>query len=420
MKTNKFSSLKLLVSFAALTFGLLFLATPKVVAQCNQYNLDDNSSSDMCAGELFDAWLDGSEINVWYTVQKSINYGNWIDVMAVQGIDPYGVTFTSIPVDSGYCHYRVVVCTNVVMNNEIYITGHKSKSGTLSNYDVGSCEGVPGSLKVNNTDPGVMYYLTGPYVTADPQMGGGELTFTQDSWHSGNYYVYGVDQIYGCISPWSNAIAPVSYNLGTPVDGLPQGSGDRTLKLEWTNNNTDYNDNCGNEHFWVELYERTWGGGWYWNQIVNQDVEDNTDYTHPSQLPSYTDYCWRVIGFNQDYSPTYGLAESELWYFTTGANRMPAINNYGEINAQGLLTINNNPNPFGDATIIYYSIPEENIVEVCVYSLQGEKLTQLVSERQKPGNYSINFSSNNLSGGIYSLVIKNGMSVATSKLVVVK
>lgn len=424
MKSNLISKLRLFVSFAILALGLLFIATPSAVA-CDMHTVYNNSNPTACPGTPFDTWLTSSDKGVYYRLYKSYDNAIWMDVCDVYSIDFYGFYFTPQWPDVGWNYFKVVDDCNDILGT-FQIFGYVPNIYTLSNTSVGTCEGVSGTMTLQQSDLDVEYHLFGPWVTASPQPGtGGPIDFNQNSWAVGNYYVYGVDQNYGCYSASSNILSPVSYSLGKPTSSdnpYPQGGGrPRNVTLDWYYDNSTYNNNCGSEYYQVELYEKYFDGqDWTWSQIVDEPTGAATNYQVPFQLLANHDYCWRVFGLNQSGYKTLGLAQSDLFYFTTGAYRIPDIENNGEINENGLLVISNSPNPFGDATNINYSIPEENMVEVSVYSLQGEKLSQLVSERQKPGNYNINFRSNNLSDGIYTLVIKNGMNIATSKLIVVK
>lgn len=62
----------------------------------------------------------------------------------------------------------------------------------------------------------------------------------------------------------------------------------------------------------------------------------------------------------------------------------------------------NFPNPFVDATTIRYSIARETDVSISVYNLLGQRVAELVNERQQPGGYEVSFRPpSNLSSGTY-------------------
>ncbi len=61
----------------------------------------------------------------------------------------------------------------------------------------------------------------------------------------------------------------------------------------------------------------------------------------------------------------------------------------------------NYPNPFNPSTKIEFSIPELSFVSIKLYNLLGEEIKTLVNEEKEKGNYSINFSGEDLPSGVY-------------------
>ena len=90
----------------------------------------------------------------------------------------------------------------------------------------------------------------------------------------------------------------------------------------------------------------------------------------------------------------------------------------------------NYPNPFNPITKIEYSIPlgirqllEElslQNVNLTVYDNLGRKITVLVSQKQIPGKYEVQFDASSLSSGVYFYRLVSGDFVATKKLMLLK
>ena len=103
----------------------------------------------------------------------------------------------------------------------------------------------------------------------------------------------------------------------------------------------------------------------------------------------------------------------------------------------------NYPNPFNPSTVISYAIPtsvksetmptgrQEANVKLVIYDILGREIATLVNEKQKPGNYEVEFNSNsgndrNLTSGIYFYRLqvytpgRAGDFVETKKMVLVK
>lgn len=79
----------------------------------------------------------------------------------------------------------------------------------------------------------------------------------------------------------------------------------------------------------------------------------------------------------------------------------------------------NHPNPFNPATIISFSLPVESDVNIKLFNLLGQEVTQITNTNFNSGNHKIEFNAEGLSSGtyIYSLEAKgvNGASFKSTK-----
>jgi hypothetical protein len=84
----------------------------------------------------------------------------------------------------------------------------------------------------------------------------------------------------------------------------------------------------------------------------------------------------------------------------------------------------NYPNPFNPSTVINYSIPADGNVELRVYNILGSEVATLVNEFKETGNYSVEFSTedlkSSLGSGVYIYTLKSGSFTQTRKMVVLK
>jgi hypothetical protein len=80
----------------------------------------------------------------------------------------------------------------------------------------------------------------------------------------------------------------------------------------------------------------------------------------------------------------------------------------------------NYPNPFNPTTIINYSIPKSGLVTIKIYDILGREVRTLVNEEKTAGNYSVQFTGNNLSSGIYFYRMQSGNFSQTKKLILLK
>jgi len=73
-----------------------------------------------------------------------------------------------------------------------------------------------------------------------------------------------------------------------------------------------------------------------------------------------------------------------------------------EVTNPSTFVLNQNyPNPFNPSTNIKFSIPSSGFVNLSVYNLVGEKVSEIVNEILPEGEYNMTFDASNLSSGIY-------------------
>ncbi|MCF8243124.1 MAG: T9SS type A sorting domain-containing protein [Melioribacteraceae bacterium] len=96
----------------------------------------------------------------------------------------------------------------------------------------------------------------------------------------------------------------------------------------------------------------------------------------------------------------------------------------------------NYPNPFNPTTTIKYSIPntvgDENLpagrqgvrplltITMKIYDILGREVRALVNEKQKPGNYEIEFDGSEFASGVYFYQLRSGEFIDTKKFVLLK
>lgn len=80
----------------------------------------------------------------------------------------------------------------------------------------------------------------------------------------------------------------------------------------------------------------------------------------------------------------------------------------------------NYPNPFNPSTMISYSIPKSQNVQIIVYDLLGREIQTLLNKYQTAGTYEILFDGTLLPSGIYFYKITSGNFSETKKMILIK
>ena len=80
----------------------------------------------------------------------------------------------------------------------------------------------------------------------------------------------------------------------------------------------------------------------------------------------------------------------------------------------------NYPNPFNPQTVINFSIPTAGFTELKVYDILGSEAAVILSGEMNAGNYSVNFTPDELGGGVYFYSLRSGGYTETKKMMLIK
>lgn len=80
----------------------------------------------------------------------------------------------------------------------------------------------------------------------------------------------------------------------------------------------------------------------------------------------------------------------------------------------------NYPNPFNPETVLSWQLAVGTEVDVSVYNVIGQKVTTLVSERQKAGYHQVEWDASGFASGVYFYILKAGEFHDVKKMVLLK
>ena len=80
----------------------------------------------------------------------------------------------------------------------------------------------------------------------------------------------------------------------------------------------------------------------------------------------------------------------------------------------------NFPNPFNPTTTIRYGLPQSGMLKILVYNTLGQEVFELYDGFQTAGIHQLKFSGQNLSSGVYFVVLRSGKSQIKQKILLIK
>jgi len=80
----------------------------------------------------------------------------------------------------------------------------------------------------------------------------------------------------------------------------------------------------------------------------------------------------------------------------------------------------NFPNPFNPTTQIKYNLAKAGMVSLKIFDVLGREVSQLVSQYQEKGSYTINFNASQLATGMYIYKLESGSFTSIKKMMLVK
>jgi fibronectin type 3 domain-containing protein len=216
--------------------------------------------------------------------------------------------------------------------------------------------------------------------------------------------VYGAERLsaFGSDEPMVDlgAIEQDEEIIPVSVDGFAGESDGRIPTLTWSTT-----QEINNAAF--ELQRESTGGGF--ETIATLDgsgtTQERVDY-------SYTD---KEVPYEKK-ETRYRLRQVD----EDGTTRLMSEIGVGIETPETLELFGNYPNPFQQATVIRYRLHRRTHVTLSIYNEIGQRVAQLVDERQRPGRNEIRFNGASMPSGLYFLRLEAGGERITRRMVLVR
>ena len=159
---------------------------------------------------------------------------------------------------------------------------------------------------------------------------------------------------------------------------------------------------------------------WHWFTDDTPDIDwDYKVWPYPLNLKPLNKDLWTMgdDGFPVGDLNWFPDSVKNAWLLTGVKDNHKTITDYH--------LAQNYPNPFNPSTTIEYSIPKYSDVNISVYNILGQKVVNLVSQKQKQGNYSVTWNgkdsfNNNVHSGIYFYHLKTDNFNEIRKMILLK
>lgn len=97
-----------------------------------------------------------------------------------------------------------------------------------------------------------------------------------------------------------------------------------------------------------------------------------------------------------------------------------SLNDKTEVSPANFNLSQNFPNPFNPATVINYRLVKDSPVDLSIFTMRGEKIATLVSEKQQPGNYSVRWDAAAFASGVYLYKLQTGDQREIKKMILIR
>jgi len=218
------------------------------------------------------------------------------------------------------------------------------------------------------------------------------------------------------------------YVSGIPVAGVMSDPFTDTIMVSSTNGSVARSTNAGNQFFVLQtgntkplhnLFFVDRKRGHFVGDTGVILFTSNAGETFSVQQSNTMQKLNSVYFINRDTGFAVGDSGIVLRTYTGGI--LTGIENNGmAVNATGFSLRQNYPNPFNPSTAIMFDIFSTSFVRLTVYDAMGREVAELMNEKLYPGSYSVNFSGENYTSGIYFIRLSDGKRSETIKALLMK
>ena len=202
-----------------------------------------------------------------------------------------------------------------------------------------------------------------------------------------------------------NILYPFFETIHIAPSGLEANVGESSISVSW--------NSIENDEFQYFLLERSTSEDFN-SEIVS--LYSTTNSIEDDDLVENVNYYYRVSYYANDWSEYSEVVSATLENVLLDSN----------YNIPNNFTLNQNyPNPFNPVTNLSYTLFEEEFIEITIFDINGSHINTLISDRQSPGFYSIQWVGDNQIGqqvgsGLYIYMLRAGDRTLSKKMLFLK
>jgi len=174
-----------------------------------------------------------------------------------------------------------------------------------------------------------------------------------------------------------------------------------------------HNEKNGSNDIWLVRVNET--GDTLWTTTLGDSAHE---VAYDVRQTSDNGYIVAAMKHNRE------LGVDQTWLIRYGEEISPVMTPDKQVPEKFVLE-QNFPNPFNPTTSIRYHLPMTTEVDLTVYTLLGQKVATLVSERQSAGSYQVTWQGTGqfgeqVSSGIYLYKLETGTDTQVKKMILIR
>ena len=171
--------------------------------------------------------------------------------------------------------------------------------------------------------------------------------------------------------------------------------------------------------------------------VRDRDAGELLIYQDGTLLATTPDNTWNITNDadvywarSSDQSEFYNgaLDEASVYNYALSAddiralyeNYMTDVQQHTDAKIPRELSLVSYPNPFNNRTILTYTVPVQNHVNIAVYNALGQQVDLLVDEEKSAGRHSFGYETSHLSSSVYIVRIQSGDQTSAKKILLIR